>query len=191
VKSSSIESIASSTSAIVNFALPTAALVLFATTIPAVGGDNRAPDVPDAIRVPEGNKVHFHAYAVGVQTYVWNSTAWTFTGPDAVLFDADGNVVGIHYAYAGPTRPAWESNSGSLVVGAALANAPSPNTNSVPLLLVAAVSADGPGIFAPTTYIQRVNTVGGRAPLNPGTSTGEEARVPYTAEYYFYRATQH
>lgn len=151
------------------------------------GMDNRAPDVPDAIRVPDGNKVHFHAYAVGVQTYVWNGTAWTFTGPDAVLFDADGNVVGVHYAYAGPTRPGWKSNSGSLVVGAAVANAPSLNPNSVPLLLVRAVSAEGPGPFNRTTFIQRVNTLGGVAPGDPGTLVGQEARMPYTAEYYFYR----
>jgi len=107
-----------------------------------------------------------------------------------VLFDADGNIVGIHYAYAGPTRPGWESDSGSLVVGAALANAPSPNPNSVPLLLVDAISTEGPGILAATTYIQRVNTVGGRAPEASGTFTGEEASVPYTAEYYFYRAAR-
>ena len=46
---------------------------------------------------------------------------------------------------------------------------------------------EGPGIFARTTYIQRVNTVGGRAPSTAGTSNGQIVRVPYTAEYYFYR----
>src|SRR5206468_943717 len=44
-----------------------------------------------------------------------------------------------------------------------------------------------PGIFARTTYVQRVNTVGGRAPGTAGTAAGQVARVPYTAEYYFYR----
>ena len=38
------------------------------------------------------------------------------------------------------------------------------------------------------TFIQRVNTTGGIAPAAPGTTVGEEARVPYTAEYFFYRA---
>jgi hypothetical protein len=173
------------------FALAAAALLLLASLAPAqAGNDNRTPEVPDAIGVPDNNKVHFHAYAVGVQNYVWNGTTWGFTGPEAVLFDADGNVVGIHYAFAGPTRPGWESESGSLVVGAALANAPSSTPNSIPLLLVGVVSASGPGIFARTSYIHRVNTVGGRAPTEPGTSAGQEARVPYTAEYFFYRATK-
>ncbi len=52
----------------------------------------------------------------------------------------------------------------------------------------AAVETDGPGIFRRVAFIQRVNTTGGTAPAAPGTTVGEEARVPYTAEYYFYRA---
>ena len=154
-----------------------------AFSAPAQSGDHRAPDVPTAIQVPAGNKVHFHVYAEGVQIYSWNGTSWVFQAPEATLYDPDGNIVGIHYA--GPT---WESASGSKVVGARDASAPSPNTNSIPMLLLHAVTADGPGIFAPTTYIQRVNTVGGVAPSSPGASVGEEARVPYTAEYFFYRA---
>jgi len=150
------------------------------------GNDNRAPEVPTAIQVPGGtNKVHFHAYAVGVQIYVWNGSAWVFQAPEAVLFaDAGANgEIGIHYA--GPT---WESESGSKVAGTAIANAPSPNADSIPLLLIRAVSTEGPGIFARTTYIQRVNTIGGRAPGTAGAVAGQVARVPYSAEYYFYRS---
>src|SRR6185369_5055306 len=107
----------------INFARPAVALLLLATlaTVRAgQGNDNRAPEVPAALQVASTNKVSFHAYAVGVQIYVWtiNPTnaalaSWVFKAPEAVLFDADGNVVGIHYA--GPT---WESESGSKVVGA-------------------------------------------------------------------------
>src|SRR5690349_2805808 len=81
--------------------------------------DNRAPEVPANLTVPEGNRVHFHANAIGVQIYVCRNVsttevpqfAWVFVAPEAVLFDNDGNVVGLHYA--GPT---WESESGSKVV---------------------------------------------------------------------------
>jgi hypothetical protein len=41
------------------------------------------------------------------------------------------------------------------------------------------------------TFIQRVNTIGGTAPAEAGAFVGDEARVPYTTEYYFYRATNH
>jgi hypothetical protein len=55
-------------------------------------------------------------------------------------------------------------------------------------LLLKTVSIEGRGIFNKTTYIQRVNTVGGLPPTVYGSTIGEEKRVPYTAEYYFYRA---
>jgi hypothetical protein len=155
---------------------------LASQTRAGAGQDNRAPDVPASLQVPDGNKVEFHAYAVGVQIYAWNGSSWVFVAPEAVLFDADGNVVGIHYG--GPT---WESNSGSKVVGARLAGAPVDPT-AIPWLLLQAKSAEGPGVFARTTYIQRVNTAGGLAPATPGTVVGEVARVAYTAEYFFYRA---
>src|SRR5262245_25416602 len=76
--------------------------------------DSRTPDLPsplcDNVQVPTGNKLAFHAYAIGVQVYRWNGASWNLVGPIARLF-ADANYrgeVGSHYA--GPT---WESNSGS------------------------------------------------------------------------------
>ena len=160
--------------------------------------ENRAPEVPVALQVPDGNKVSFYAYAVGVQIYVATVSpadpaqfVWTFKAPEAVLFaaeddcDDDPEVVGIHYA--GPT---WESRSGSKVIGARLAGATVAPT-AIPWLLLSAASTTGPGIFKRTTYIQRVNTTGGLAPATPPTQAGQEARVPYTADYYFFRASTH
>jgi hypothetical protein len=164
-----------------------------------LGNDNRAPEVPASLQVADGNKVSFHAYAVGVQIYGATASAtsptgfaWTFQAPEAVLFDADGNVVGIHYAFAGPTRPAWESESGSRVVGARTVPPVTVTTNAIPWLILSAVPTNtvGPGIFARTTYIQRVNTTGGLAPAAAPSALGLEARVPYTAEYYFFRASK-
>jgi hypothetical protein len=164
--------------------MTTACLSFAATTCAtAQSTDQRAPEVPTAIQAPEGNKVHFQAYADGVQIYSWNGSSWVFQAPEAILYDADGNVVGTHYV--GPT---WESNSGSKVVGARVSAAASPNANSIPLLLLRATATEGPGVLARTTYIQRVNTVGGTAPATQGASVGEVARIPYTAEYFFYRA---
>jgi hypothetical protein len=151
--------------------------------------DNRAPDVAAALEAPGGtNKVHYHVDAIGVQIYratpsttTPGAFVWTFVAPEAILYDADGNEVGIHYA--GPT---WESNSGSLVRAARVSGV-TVDPNNIPWLLLQAVSTSGPGIFERTTYIQRVNTLGGNAPSTPPTQAGEEARVPYTTEYYFYR----
>lgn len=146
---------------------------------------DRTPEVPAALAVPDGTKVHFHVHAVGVQIYVWTVTAtgasWVFQAPEAVLFEGDGSVVGIHYA--GPT---WESVSGSTVVGQRIAGA-TVDPSAIPWLLLKAKTTSGPGVLAVTTYIQRVNTSGGLAPAAPGTTAGQVARVPYSAEYYFYR----
>ena len=49
------------------------------------------------------------------------------------------------------------------------------------------MSNEGHGKFSAVTYIQRVNTVGGTAPTTGRDAMHLEARVPYTAEYYFYR----
>ena len=86
------------------------ACALLALTVGARA--DRTPDVPANIAVPDGNKVEFHAYAIGVQIYTWNGTTWGASVPDAILLDSDGNVVGRHYA--GPT---WQTDSGSLVRG--------------------------------------------------------------------------
>ena len=144
----------------------------------------RTPDLGSCqnLAAPAGTKLAAHVYAAGVQIYHWNGASWIFDGPSAQLTaDAGGKgVVGTHYA--GPT---WESNGGGTVVGAVIDRC-TPDPTAVPWLLLGAV-ADGPGLFHRVTYIQRLNTVGGIAPAAPGTSVGEEARVPYTTEYLFYR----
>jgi hypothetical protein len=146
------------------------------------GVDNRAPEVPTQIVVPAGNKVHFHGFGVGFQIYTWNGTSWGTAVPEATLFNGEGGVVAIHFA-----GPSWESNSGSKVVGALPPVAVTVDTNSIPWLRLQALTTEGPGIFAETTYIQRVNTTGGKAPSAPGAFVGQVARVPYTADYFFYR----
>lgn len=165
----------------------TALLALLTPAGADPGNDNRAPELEGEcarLRAPEGNKVAFHAYAEGVQIYRWNGAAWSFVAPEAVLFTGseDNGAVGIHYA--GPT---WKSVSGSKVV-ARVDERCTPNPDAIPWLRLKAVSSSGPGIFHRVTYIQRVNTTGGLAPAAPGSVPGEIARVPYTAEYYFYRA---
>lgn len=121
-----------------------------------------------------------------MQVYRWSGTAWVFVEPAATLFANSRyqGEVGTHYV--GPT---WESNSGSKVVGARVPGTGcSPDSSAIPWLLLKKVTTEGPGIFNAVTYIQRVNTTGGTPPTAPGSFIGEVTEVPYTAEYYFYRA---
>ena len=54
--------------------------ILFALASPVLCGatDNRAPELPPvaaSLAAPEGNKVHFHVYAAGVQIYIATPSA--------------------------------------------------------------------------------------------------------------------
>ncbi len=147
----------------------------------------RAPDLGNCARLaaPADTKLAFHVYARGVQIYRWTGTAWQLFGPSAVLSsDAAGkSVVGTHYE--GPT---WETNSGSKVVGEVLDRCTADPDAAAWLLLAAKPDeGNGPGVFDGVTRIQRVNVAGGLAPSTPGDFVGDEERVPYTTEYFFYR----
>ncbi len=95
----------------------------------------------------------------------------------------DGKPFGKHF-----TGPSWEATDGSRVTGKAVANAPSPDANSIPWLLVNILSHDGTGVLSRATTIQRLNTKGGKAPASgcDAAHVGQELRVPYSADYLFY-----
>jgi FtsP/CotA-like multicopper oxidase with cupredoxin domain len=146
----------------------------------------KAPELGacDNLQADAGTKLAYRTYAHGTQVYRWNGTGWAFVAPDAQLFADAGfhGRVGDHYA--GPT---WRSNSGSTVV-AAVVDRCTPDASAIPWLILGATSSEGPGVFKGITQIQRLSTTGGLAPAEPGTTVGEEREVPYTAEYFFYRA---
>ena len=157
-----------------------------AIALPASINAFKAPQLPEScktLEAPENTKLAFHTYAVGVQIYRWSGTAWSFVAPEATLYANAGAtaVVGTHYE-----GPKWESNSGS-IVKAGVKDRCTPNPNAIQWLSLNA-TGEGSGIFSNVVFIQRVNTAGGKEPATPGASVGAEARVPYTAEYYFYRA---
>jgi hypothetical protein len=137
----------------------------------------------DIVNVPAGSKLAFHAFAQGVQIYSWNGTSWSFVAPEATLFadSAGSDTVATHFA--GPT---WQGVDGSKVVGTSVLQRCTRDPNAIPWLLLRAASTDGPGIFRRLKFIQRVKTAGGNAPADAGSVIGEEARVPYTAEYLFW-----
>ena len=72
-----------------------------------------------------------------------------------------------------------------------------PNTGSIDCLLLQVIGSDeGPAggkLLTKTTYIQRLNTKGGSAPINSCLSPseiGKQILVPYSADYFFFRAEQ-
>ena len=147
------------------------------------------PELPAqcaSLEIADGNELAFHVYARGVQIYRWNGNTWDFVAPVATLF-AEANYFGeVGSHYVGPT---WESKSGSKFVGKRVTGTGcTPDPSAIAWLLLEKVTASGPGIFSSVTYVQRVNTTGGVVPADAGSTVGEVKEVPYTAEYYFYRA---
>jgi hypothetical protein len=147
----------------------------------------RAQQVPAQIQAPANEQLLLQVHAKGDQVYTCKEGvtqfAWTLKAPDAQLFDKDGKPFGKHFA-----GPSWEASDGSRVTGKAVANAPSPDADSIPWLLVNIVGHDGSGVLSRATTIQRINTKGGKAPASGCDSAhaGQEVRVPYSADYLFY-----
>jgi hypothetical protein len=150
------------------------------------------PSVPPAIMVPAMAQVAARFHAVGAQVYACGpgpaggapAYAWTLKKPDATLSGDDGRAAGTHGA-----GPSWTSTDGSSVVGKKLAQADAPAGDAIPWLLVGAVSTTGAGVFSGVTYIQRIATSGGKAPASgcSAETVNAETRVPYAADYYFFR----
>lgn len=99
--------------------------------------------------------------------------------------------------------PTWQSSFDSSVVWAkaltppvvAGSDASCPNAGSIPCLLLQSIGSlagpTGGKLMTKTTYIQRLNTSGGTAPAtgcSSSTDVGKQLLVPYTADYYFFRA---
>ena len=160
---------------------------LLAVAIAGLPFSVAAQDIPPQLQPPASERLLLQAHATGDQVYTCTNDAsqfaWTLKAPDARLFDKDGKPFGKHFA-----GPSWEANDGSRVTGKAVANSPSPDANSIPWLLVTIVSHDGSGVLSRVTFIQRLNTKGGKAPASgcDASHVSQEVRVPYSADYRFY-----
>jgi hypothetical protein len=161
----------------------------------------KPPDVPTIIQVPAGNQLYRVAHAVGTQNYVCLATGWApaVYSPQATLFNEDNEQVLTHFLSPYPFGsdqffPTWQdSRDSSTVWASAVKDAKyTPDPTAIPWLLLKVVdTAAGPtggDKMLGITYIQRVNTTGGLKPTIP-CNDGDKYLVPYTADYYFYKAT--
>jgi len=188
-------------------------------------GNLRPPDVPEKIKVEQGNKVFLVGRAVGTQNYVCKASGSGFKfvlfTPQATLFGADDDRQLIHHFFSpnpfepntdptvvtpalgtpGLIRATWQHSRDSSTVWAfATSDTTLTSTDSALveqgavawLRLTVSGTQDGPTgghTLSETTFIQRLNTHGGVAPSTGCASAGDvgnEAFVPYTADYFFY-----
>src|SRR5262245_19623381 len=174
------------------------------------------PSVPDTVKVEEGNEVFLVGHATGTQNYVClpsgSGVAYSLFTPEATLFDDRGVQIITHFFSINPFEPGviratWQSSQDTSTVWAKATG--TANSTDFPTFVrkgaIDWVRLDlmdiGPGALAgptggaklvKTTFIQRINTIGGLAP-STGCSTSEDighrAFMPYRADYVFYKAT--
>jgi len=181
-----------------------AVAVTIAVQQPAQAHSDGLPDVPGNIQVPVGNKLFLSGHAIGSQNYIClpsgTTFAWTLFGPQATLFDDDDRQIITHFAsinpFDGAARPTWQhsrdtSSVWAQAIGIAT-DAAYVAPGAIPWLLLQSVGRQQwPGAaLSGTTYIQRLNTVGGVAPATGcagAADVGKRAFVSYEADYVFYK----
>jgi Protein of unknown function (DUF3455) len=157
----------------------------------APSGDSSRPLMPDpTLEPPRSVAPVLTLYGQGVQRYVCKEKdkspgtfEWSLKEPQAKLFDRQDREVGSHFA-----GPAWQLADGSKAVKKkVLATFPALQSDGVPWLLVE-IESSGQGQLAGTKYVQRIDTVGGAAPLTGCDSAhaGATQDVEYRATYVFY-----
>jgi len=163
-----------------------AALTLVAQV--ALAGPPSPTGVPNQITPGDGNKVFLVGQGVGVQIYTCNGSVWSSAVPRADLFDDNGKLIIKHFA-----GPSWQAADGSKAVGTVVDKV-TPDLTAIPWVLLSAKTtpgADGDRLVD-TTFIQRLDTVGGLQPpaadCNAATA-GTVVESPYTAEYVFWKHT--
>ena len=176
------------------------------------------PITPDTIAVPTGNSAYLVGHAFGSQGYTClptstGGTAWNPSArPEATLFaDRFGQFQIITHFQSinanpkpGVTVPrsgnvTWQASLDSSRVWMVKSNGIDPSseitncshTGSIQCLLLQSVGnkkgSTGGSLLANASFIQRLNTNGGAVPTTACT-VGQTQLVPYTADYFFYRA---
>jgi hypothetical protein len=174
------------------------------------------PPVPDnKLQVEPGNEAFLLGHAFGTQNYVCKPSGSgvsfvLFTPQATLLKDNDDRQITTHFFSPNPAEPntdatvtatgliraSWQARDSSTVW--AKVHQPDGVLTVDPhaiawLLLDVVGTQDGPTggrTLSDTTFIQRLNTTGGLAPATGCTSSadvGNQAIVPYTADYVFYK----
>jgi N-acetylmuramoyl-L-alanine amidase len=153
------------------------------------------PAVPDSIAIAPSARMVAALHGMGVQVYkvgpkpsMSGVYVWLFQGPDARLYDDDGNEVGTHHGLD-PKTPVWKV--GESVVSARKREPVHETPNravDVPWLLLDTLQRTEGGTFEGVRWIQRLNTAGGQPPAGALTRAdeGRVARVECRADYYFF-----
>ena len=163
------------------------------------------PPVPADLELPESGEPFLIGHGVGTQNYVCQPStslgrvAWTLFTPQATLFSDLDEQLTTHFfspnpSESGVVRVTWEHSEDTSIVWARAIASVVVRPDAIPWLLLQKVGTQvgptGGATLTATTFIQRVNTVGGLAPATGCDAlrdVGHKRFVPYTADYVFFR----
>ena len=158
--------------------------------IPAAAAIAEPDGIAASLRVPASEAPAFVLTGNGVYIYQCrqgiddpNTYFWAFVVPDATLYDGSRSVA--RHATVG----LYESISDRSSVSGVVRSSQPAGAANLPWVLIRAQPIGENGLFANVSSVQRVNTTGGAAPSGGcgADNVGEEARVAYKADYYFYK----
>ena len=153
-------------------------------------------NLPEGLALPGSVVLKLRDHAIGAQVYACvgsggtgsaTTYAWTPGAPDATLYDASFAPVGTYGMAA--SGPSWTSNDGSVLVAKEIMTAPAPQPDALPWVMLKEFAASGSGVFTDVAIVLRLNTAGGQPPASgcDATTAQTQARVPFSADYYFYK----
>jgi hypothetical protein len=163
--------------------------LLAALSLPAAAAISPPGGLGRGMAAPPGVEPAFALSASGVQIYQCSALGadgwgWTHVAPDVTLFEGSRSIA----THRSPDL--WESLSDRSSVTAVPRVNQHAGAGNMPWQLMRAAPLNPNGMFAGVTHVQRVNTEGGvpaATGCGPG-NVGAENRVPFRADYYFYKA---
>jgi hypothetical protein len=164
------------------------------------------PAVPPGLEVDPPNRAFLVGHAVGTQNYVCQPSpsigqvAWTLFTPEATLFNDQRQQLITHFNSPNPdeggtiVRATWQDSQDTSTVWAKAVASASVTPGAIAWVKLQVVGAQagptGGDTLSGTTFIQRLNTIGGLAPstgCDLPTDIGHRAFMPYRADYFFYK----
>jgi hypothetical protein len=162
--------------------------------------------VPTDLEVPATEEAFLLGRGVGTQNYICQPSAslgrvaWTLFTPQATLFSDDAEQLTTHFFSVNPdevginVRATWEDSKDTSTIWARALAAATVNPDAIAWVKLDVVGrrlgpTGGDTLFG-ATFVQRLNTVGGLAPVtgcDDPQDIGRKAFSPYTADYFFYR----
>jgi Protein of unknown function (DUF3455) len=158
------------------------------------GRHRKLPQVIRSIRgrtLPTASSSSSSTRSGSRSTRARRTAPWLFTDPEATLYKTTGvsRPIGTHFLNFATGRPVWQLKDDSSVEAARTVTVSGGTGNIAWLLLQAVVTtagSDGDRLTS-TTWVQRLNTSGGVAPAETCVP-GDRIAVPYSADYFFWRA---